>query len=65
VQEKFSESFIQYSSVSLNLIFGDKRVFLAGFSLTAFVILIGGILQEVPISGDQKLLSLLQSVRLA
>jgi hypothetical protein len=65
MKEQLAKRLVKDSSVSLNLIFGDKRVFLAGFSLTAFVILIGGILQEVPISGDQKLLSLLQSVRLA
>ena len=65
VEEQLTEGLVEDGTVPLNLILGYQGVILAGFTISALVILIRCKLQEVPIGSDEELFGLLQSVRLA
>jgi len=59
-KEKSSEVYLKVGLVTLDFVVIDKRVFVFRIG-TTFVILVTGELEQVPVSGDEELLSLLET----
>jgi hypothetical protein len=65
VEEELSEGLVQNGSVPFYIILRNKRVFLTALAvISTLIVLIGGVLQQVPIGCNEELFGFLESVGL-